>query len=76
MRDKYLDLTREGKKLWNLNVTVIPIINGALGTATKRLVQGQEDLEINYNIVEIGHNTKNSTEGDLLLHRLQWKTIR
>ena len=45
-RNKYLDLTKELKKLWNLTVTVIPIVIGALGTVIKGLVQGLEDLEI------------------------------
>ena len=45
-RDKYLDLTRERKKLWSMKVTVIPIVTGALGTVTRELVQGLEDLEI------------------------------
>ena len=34
-RDKYLDPARELKKLLNMNVTVIPIVTGALGTLTK-----------------------------------------
>ena len=45
-KDKYLDLARELKKLYNMKVTVIPIVIGALGTVTKGLVQGLEDLEI------------------------------
>ena len=45
-RDKYLDFARELKKLWNIKVTIIPIVIGALGTVTKGLVQGLEDLEI------------------------------
>ena len=45
-RDKYLDLARELKKLWNMKVTVITVVIGALGTVTKGLVQGLEDLEI------------------------------
>ena len=45
-RDKYLDLTRELKKLWKMKVTVIPFVIEVLGTVTKRLVQGLEDLEI------------------------------
>ena len=45
-RDKYLDLARELKKMWNMKVTVIQIVIGALGTVTKGLVQGLEDLEI------------------------------
>ncbi len=30
--DKYLDLARELKKLWNMKVTIVPIVIGALGT--------------------------------------------
>ena len=46
MRSKYLDLARELKKLWNMKVTVKPIVIGALNTVTKRLIKGLEDLEI------------------------------
>ena len=42
---KYLHLARELKKLWNMKVTVILNIIGALGTVTKGLVQGLEDLK-------------------------------
>ena len=45
-KDKYFDLARELKNLWNMKETVIPIVIGALGTVTKRLVQGLEDLKI------------------------------
>ena len=31
-KDKYLDLARELKTLWNMKVTIVPIVNGALGT--------------------------------------------
>ena len=34
-KDKYLDLARELKKLWNMKVTIMPIVIGALGTVTK-----------------------------------------
>ena len=45
-RDKYLDFAKELKqKLWNIKVTMIPIVIGALGTVTKRLIQGLEDLK-------------------------------
>ena len=55
-----------------MKVTIIQIVISALGTVTKRLVQGLEDLEIrerverfpNYNIVEIRQNTEKSP-GDL-----------
>ena len=45
-RDKYHTLTWELKKLWNLKVTVMPIVIGALSIITKRLEQGLEDFEI------------------------------
>ena len=45
-KDKYLDLARETKKLWNMKVTIVPIGIGALGTVTKGLFKGLEDLEI------------------------------
>ena len=45
-KDKYLDLARELKKLWNIEVAFIPIVIGALGTVTKELIKGLEDLEI------------------------------
>ena len=39
-RDKYLDLAKElKKKLWNIKVTVIPIVIGAPGAVTKELVK-------------------------------------
>ena len=45
-KNKYLDLARELKKLWNMKVTIVPIVIGALGTITKGLLKGLEDLEI------------------------------
>ena len=36
-RDNYLDLARELKKLWNMRVTVIPIVIGELGTIPQAL---------------------------------------
>ena len=45
-KDKYLDLARELKKLWNMQVTIIPIVIGAFGTVTKGLLKGLEDLEL------------------------------
>ena len=38
-KDKYLDLARELKKLWNMQVTIIPIVIGAFGTVTKGLLK-------------------------------------
>ena len=37
-KDKYLDLARKLKKLWNIKVEIILIVIGALGTVTKRLI--------------------------------------
>ena len=59
-----IDLAREWRRLWN----IIPIVISALGTVTKGLVRGLEDLKIrrrsgdhpNYNITKIGLNTKKS----------------
>ena len=45
-KDKYVDLARELKKLWNIKVMVIPIVIGAFCTVTKGLIQGLEDLQI------------------------------
>ena len=45
-KDKYLDIPRELKKLWNMNVTIIPIVIGTFGTVTKGLLKGLDDLEV------------------------------
>ena len=45
-KDKYLDLARELKKLWNMKVTIVPIVIGVLGTITKGLLKGLEVLEV------------------------------
>ena len=34
------------KKLWNMKVTIIPIMIGAFGTVIKGLLKGLEDLEV------------------------------
>ena len=84
-KDKYLDLARELKKLWNMKVTIVPIVIGALGTVTKGLLKGLEDLEVG-GLVETIQTTALlrtarilrrilETWGDLLSLRLQWKTI-
>ena len=73
------------RKLSNMNVTIIPIVIGALGTVTKGLVQGLNDLEI-MGRVEIVQTTAllrsarirrsvQETWGDLLSLKLQWETI-
>ena len=70
--DKYLDLAGELKKLWNMKVTIIPIVIGAFYTVTKGLSKGPGGLgnkrtsedHPNYYIIENGQNTEKSP-GDL-----------
>ena len=45
-KDKLLNLARELKKLWNMKVMVIPIEISVVGTVTKGLIQGLEELEV------------------------------
>ena len=84
-KDKYLDLARELKKLWNMQVTIILIVIGAFGTVTKGLQKGLEDLEVG-GWVETIQTTELlrtarilrrvlETWGDLLSLKLHWKTI-
>ncbi len=44
--DKYLDLARELKKLWNMRVTVIPIIVSALEALLSGLKKILVELKI------------------------------
>ena len=43
---KYIDLARELRKLWNMQVTIVPIVIDAFGSVTKRLLKELEDLEV------------------------------
>ena len=71
-KDKYLDVARELKKLWNMKVIFILILIGALGRVTEGLLKGLGELgnkrtrgdQPNYYIIEIGQNTGESP-GDL-----------
>ena len=84
-KDKYLDLARELKKLWNMKVTIMPFVIGALGTVTKGLFKGLEDLEIGGRVETIQTTALLRTArilrrvletwGDFLSLKLQWKTI-
>ena len=84
-KDKYFYLAKELKKLWNMKLTVIPIVIGAFGTVTKGLLKGLEDFEISgrVEIIQTTALLKTArilrrvleTWGDLLLLKLQWKTI-
>ena len=51
--EKYQDLARELKKLWNMNVRVIPIVIGALGTTPKDLHKRLKEIGIETKIVEL-----------------------
>ena len=66
-KNKYLDLARGLKKLYNSKVTITSIIIGVLGTANKGLMQGLGNIRVsgdhpNYYIIEIGQNTEKSPE--------------
>ena len=52
-KDKFLDLAGEMKKLWNMKVTVIPIVVDMLGTVPKSLENRLEELEIRERIETI-----------------------
>ena len=83
-KDKYRDLARELKKLWNMKVTIIPIVIGAFGTVTKGLLKGLKDLEVGGRVETIQTTTLLRTPriltrvletwGDLLSLKFQWKT--
>ena len=45
-KDRYLDLARELKHLWNMNVTVIPVITSAPGTIPIGFIKELEVLEM------------------------------
>ena len=71
-QDKYLDLARELKTLWNIKVMVISIVSGTLGTVTKWIDKGTGGLgykrtsgdHLNNSIIKINQNTEKSP-GDL-----------
>ena len=84
-KDKYLDLARELKRLWNMKVTIIPIVICAFGTETKGLLKELEDLEVGGRVETIQTTELLRTArilrrvletwGDLLSLKLQWKTV-
>ena len=56
--DKYLDLARVLKKLWNMSVKVTPIVVGAFGTHLRSLEKLEtggifKTLQTTYSIAEI-----------------------
>ena len=84
-KDKYLDLARELKKLWNMKVSIVPIVIGAFGTVTEWLLKALEDLEVGGGVETIQTTALLKTAkilrrvletwGHLLSLKLQWKTI-
>ena len=84
--DKYIDLARELKKLWNMKATIIPIVIGAFGTVSKGLLKGLEDVEIRGRVETIQTITLLRTARilrrvletwrNLLSLKLQWNTIK
>ena len=84
-RDKYLELARELKKLWNMRVMVIPIVIGSLGTIPRGLLDkgtgragnrrtSRDHPNYNMRSARILRRDLETWE-DLLPLRLQWKTI-
>ena len=47
-KNKYLNLARELKQLWNMKVTIILIVISAFGTVTIGLLKRLEDLEVQH----------------------------
>ena len=84
-KDKYLDLARELKKLWNMKVTIVPVVIDVFGPVTKGLLKGLEDFEVSGRVETIQTTALLKTArmlrrvletwGDLLSLKLQWKTI-
>ena len=52
-KDKYHDIARELKKLWNMKVTIVPIVIGAFDTITEGLLKGLKDLEVGGRVATI-----------------------
>ena len=84
-RDKHLDFPKELRNLWNMRMTEIPIVIGALGTVSKKLWKGAWRVENGDRIETIQTaallrlvrklRRVPETWEDLLLLRLQWKII-
>ena len=84
-KDKYLDLARELKKLWNMKVSIVAIVIGAFGTVTEGLLKDLEDLEVVRRVETIQTTALLKTAriprrvletwGDLLSLKLQWRNI-
>ena len=51
--EKYLDLVKELKKVWNMEVTAVPLIVGDLGTLAKALEKKIKAIGIATKITEL-----------------------
>ena len=67
--EKYLDLARELKKMWNMKVKVVPLVIGALGTHAEALEKRLKAMSIETKITEL--------QKTLLTHtsRIFWKVL-
>ena len=84
-KDKYFNLARDLKKLWNMKVTIVPTVIGAFGTITKGLLKGLEVLKVGGQVETIQMTALLRTTRilrrvletwrDLLSLKLQWETI-
>ena len=84
-KDKHLDIDRGFKKLWNMKVTIVPIVIGVFGAITKELLKGLEDLKVGRRVETIQTTALLricrilrwvlETWGDLLSLKLKLKTI-
>ena len=80
--DKYPDLASKLKRLWNVEVTFIPIVIVALGIVSEGLLKRMEDLEVGGWVDTIQTTTLLrsarilrrvlKTWGDLRSLKLQW----
>ena len=78
-RDNYLNLARELKRLWNMKVTIVPIVIGAFGTINEGLLKGQDDLEVCERVETIHYWERPSTEkgpGDLRKHAVTQTPVK
>ena len=83
--DNRMTITRKLKNLWNMKVTIVPIVVSAFGTITKGLLKGLEDLEVGGRVETIQMTALLRTARilrriletweDLLSLKFQWKTI-
>ena len=54
--EKYSDLARELKKVWNRKVILVPLVVGALGTPVKKLEKRLKTIGIDTKITELQKN--------------------